>query len=249
MNILLYVILLLVLALSVVGGVLASRSNVIQLRRIGAYNAMPLSVGEAVESDRTVHVSFGSSAIHDISTLSAVAAVDILYNLAERAALADKPTLVTVSDPVTLTLGWDTLRQAYKARGVLNKYRTTMARWYPGGPSSLVFGAGVGAAVLEEDVSTNVLVGRFGAELALMTENALRYDRFVIAQSDQVSGQAVAYAVSDMPLIGEELYAAGAYLGRRPLQIGGVVAQDVLRALVIAMILGLFALAVVGAKF
>ena len=73
MDILVYVILLLALVLTIVGATLASRSRFIQLRRIGAYNAMPLTVGEAVESEKTVHVSFGSSAFRETSTIAAVA--------------------------------------------------------------------------------------------------------------------------------------------------------------------------------
>ncbi len=246
MDILVYVILLLALVVTIVGATLASRSRFVQLRRIGAYNAMPLTVGEAVESEKTVHVSFGSSAIRDTSTIAAIATADILYYLAERAALADKGVLVTLSDPVTLALGQDVLRRAYKARDALRKYRTTMVRWYPQGPLSLAFAAGVGAAILDEDVSTNILSGRYGPELMLLTENAIRYERFVIAQSDQLDGQAVAFAVSDSPLIGEELYTAGAYLGRRPFQLGGVFAQDVFRVAIIALILGLFVLTLLG---
>src|SRR5258708_31963781 len=72
MDILVYVILPLALVVTIVGATLASRSRFVQLRRINAYNAMPLTVGEAVESEKTVHVSFGSSAIRDTSTIAAV---------------------------------------------------------------------------------------------------------------------------------------------------------------------------------
>src|SRR5215475_283624 len=199
MDILVYIILLLALVLMIAGAILSARFRFIQLRRINAYNAMPLTVGEAVESEKTVHVSFGSSAVRDTSTIAAVATADILYYLAERAALADKGLLVTLSDPVTLALGQDVLRRAYKARDAQRKYRPSMARWYPQGPLSLAFAAGVGAAMLDEDVSTNILTGHYGSELMLLTENAIRYERFVIAQSDQIDGQAVAFAVSQAP--------------------------------------------------
>jgi hypothetical protein len=52
-----------------------------------------------------------------------------------------------------------------------------------------------------------------------------------------------------MPLIGEELYAGAAYIARTPLTVGGVVAQDVVRYLLIALIIGLFFLAVLGTNF
>ncbi len=241
-----YAITLLAIVIMVIASTQAKR---FQLRRIGAYNAMPLTVGEAVESDMAVHVSYGSSAVRDASTLSALAVSEVLYHLAERAALSDKPTLVTMSDPVTLGLGQDALRQAYKARDVLRKYRSTLARWYPQGPLSLAFAAGVGVAILDESVSTNILAGRFGPELMLMVENAVRYDRFVIAQSDQITGQAIAYAVSETPLIGEELYVGGAYLGRAPIQMGAVIAQDALRLIIILLIIGLMISAIFGVSF
>jgi hypothetical protein len=235
-SMLVYGVLLLVLVVMFFGSTLARRIN---LRRIPAYTAMPLTVGEAVESDMAIHVSYGSSAVRDASTISAIAVSEVLYHLVERAAVADKPALVTMSDPVTLALGQDTLRRAYNARDALRKYRPTLARWYPQGPNSLAFAAGVGAAMLDESISTNVLAGRFGSELMLMAENAIRYDRFLIAHSDNIFGQSIAYVVSDSPLIGEELYAGGAYLGRGSLQIGGVVTQDVLRYIIITIIIGM----------
>ncbi len=246
MNLLVYVIILVVLLIMVLA---STRARAFQFRRIAAYSAMPVLAGEAVESGRSVHMSFGSSAVREATTLTALASAEIIYHLAERASLGDRPGLVTLSDPVTLALGQDTLRRAYKARAALRKYRTTMARWYPQGPSSFAFAAGAGADILDEDASLNVFVGRYGSEMMLLAENAIRYDRMVIGQSDQVLGQAVGYVVSETPLIGEELYVGGAYLARTPLQVGGVFAQDLLRFLVIAVIIGLAILALVGTSF
>jgi hypothetical protein len=241
-----YVIIAVVLLIMILA---ATRARIFQFRRIPAYTSLPLLAGEAVESNRAVHLSFGSNAVREATTLSALASAEILYHVAERASLGDKPVFATTSDPVTLALGQDTLRRAYKARDALGKYRSTLARWYPQGPSSFAFAAGAGADMLDDDASLNVLIGRYGLEMMLLAENAIRYDRTVIGQSDTVIGQAVAYAVSDMPLIGEELYVGGAYLARTPLQVGGVFAQDVLRFLVITVIIGLAILALVGTNF
>ncbi len=246
MNLLVYVIVLIVLLIMIIA---STRARVFQFRRIPAYTAMPVLVSEAVESNKAVHMSFGSSAVREATTLSALASAEILYSLAERAAVGDKPSLVTMSDPVTLALGQDTLRRAYKVRDVLGKYRSTLAQWYPQGPSALAYAAGAGAAILDEDASLNVLIGRYDAEMMLLSENAIRYDRNIIGQSDQIFGQAIVYAVSEMPLIGEELYVGGAYLSRTPLQVGGVFAQDVLRFLIIVTIIGLAILSIAGTTF
>jgi hypothetical protein len=86
-------------------------------------------------------------------------------------------------------------------------------------------------------VGANFLVGSFGPELALIADAAYRRNQPVIAASDQLEGQAVAFAVSDRPLIGEEIFNAGAFLGGEPGQVAGAVAQDVLRWLLIVLIL------------
>jgi hypothetical protein len=214
-----------------------ARARTPALRAIPAYDALPGAAGEAVEADRPIHVSLGASAVREDSTLSALASAEILYFMAERAAIGDRPTLATVSDPLTLAVAQDALRQAYKARGMGSKFRPSLARWYPQGQLSLVFAAGVGAATRDEQILANILVGKLGPELALLAENAVRGDRQIIAQSDRIEGQAVAYVISDTPLIGEELYASTAYLSKRPIGVGGVVAMDILRYLTILAIL------------
>src|SRR5512140_2634332 len=204
MNVLVYVIVLFAVLITVLA---ATRARIFQLRRVPGFSVMPVRVGEAVETGQTLHVSFGSSAVRDQSTIAALATSEIHYYLAQLPALSDKPMFVTLSDPVTLGLGQDTLRRAYKARSALSKYRSTLAQWYPQGPMSLAFAAGAGEAILDENAAANIFLGQFGSEMMLLAENAIRYDRAIIAQSNQVEGQAVAYVVSDMPLIGEELYA------------------------------------------
>lgn len=246
MNLLVYVVILLALVITIVGTVLSRR---VQVRGLQAYRDMPRRVDEAMESNTAVHVSLGSSAVRDDSTLSAIAGAELLYHLAERASLADKPTVVTLSDPVTLSLAQDALRKAYMARGQAVKYHATLARWYPQGTHSLAFGAGAGLTTTDESASANVMIGRFGLELMLAAESSIRGDKSMIAQSDRVDGQAVAFAVSDTPLIGEELYAGAAYLDPTPLHVGGVVAQDVLRYALVLLVIGLAILSFLGAKF
>jgi hypothetical protein len=89
----------------------------------------------------------------------------------------------------------------------------------------------------DERVSGSVLVGSFGAELALMLEAAARRRQSSIAGSVDLDGQAVAFAMADQALIGEELFVAGAYLGGSATQRGSIVTLDVLRWLLILGIL------------
>ncbi|GAB4572587.1 MAG: hypothetical protein Kow0077_12430 [Anaerolineae bacterium] len=235
-----FVLLLTFVLVTLAAQILRRQSRVrLGLRPIAAYRRIPVHVSEAVESERPIHVSFGGSGLGLESTASAMAVADLLYPLAERAAVAEQPPLVTVADPTALGLAQGTLIRAYRARENLGAFRNAGVRWYPQGPRSLAFAAGVSGAIADEDSNLSVVGGAFGPEIAFIGEMATRYDQAFFAQSDHLDGQAIGWVMSAAPLIGEELYVAGAYLARRPssLQLGQILAMDGLRALVVLAIL------------
>jgi hypothetical protein len=229
-----YVVILLAVVLTVITARLGRR---LRLRTPGGYRALPLAIQEAVEAGEAVHISLGSGAVQENTALSAVAGIAIARYAAVKALNSDHPPIVTTSEPVTLALAQDSLRQAYKARGRQNSYRPSLAQWLPQGRGSVTFAAGTGIALTEDFVQTNVLVGQFGSELAIVAEAAQRDNQQIIAQSDRLEGQAIAYAMSGTALIGEELYVADAFLAGTPSDIGSALALDVLRYAVIALIL------------
>ena len=235
------IITILILLLTMVVSVIVTqfirrRRDLYVLRDIPAYRVLPLVVGEAIEANRPVHISFGSAGLGGSSTLLTLASAELLYQTAERAAIGGIAPILTVSDPTAIPLGQDMLRRAYQSRDLLGRYRRGSVRWYPAGSRSMAFAAALTATLGDDHVSANILVGSFGIELALVAEASIRRNRTVIASSDQLEGQAVAFAMADTPLIGEEIFTAGAYLGGSPSQVAGVVTQDVLRWLLIAAI-------------
>ena len=209
------------------------RRLALHYRTIPAYVVMPELAADAVESSYRLHFSMGSSALGEASTVTALASAEIIYRLAERLAISYESPIVTTSSALTLPLASDTLRRAFEYRQNMATYRTTAAAWYPQGARSMAFAAGIASLAADKDVSSNVLLGRFGYEAALIGESALRYDQRLIMHSDLVEGQALAFAQADQMLIGEELYVGAAYLDGTALERGGIFALDVLRWLVI----------------
>lgn len=233
-------VLLLTFALVTLGaGVLRRRGTRLAVRFIPAYSQMPRAVAEAVEDEHPVHISFGGSGIGAGSTVSALAVSEVLYPLAELAAVTDQAPIVTLSDPTTLPLAQSTLARAYALRRNLDAYQATAARWYPQGPRSLAFAAGVAAALANEEASVSVVGGSFGAEIGFIGALAARRNQPFFGQSDQLDGQAVAWAMSEQPLIGEELYVAPVYLSRQPTaaQQSQLLTLDLLRLLAVLLIL------------
>jgi hypothetical protein len=243
-------ILLLAMVISViVTQFILRRRNLVTLRTIPAYAELPLRVGEAIEANRPIHISLGSAGLGGGNTLLTLASAELFYQTAQRAAIGAVPPILTVSDPTAIPLGQDMLRRAYRARNLLERYPLGSVRWYPAGARSLAFAAALTATLADDRIANNVLVGNFGPELALVTDTAARRDQGVIAASDQLEGQAVAYAMSDQPLIGEEIFTAGAYLGDSATQTGSVVTMDILRLLLILAMLIPTAIAVGDAIF
>lgn len=235
-----WLILLTAFVASLLGGLIArNRRRPLALRHIPAYKAMPLTVDEAIESNRQVHFSPGSAAIGQTSTLVAQAAMTIIYALAERQAFTNTTPLITVSDPVSLAAAQDAVRRAYLTHGNMANYgRTVPAIWFPQGERSLAFGAGIAMLSRTYAISSNIMVGGFGPELAYVGEASTRQRIFMIGHSSQLDGQAIAFAQSDLALLGEELFVGDAYLEpNNSSAIGRVIALDVLRWVVIAAII------------
>ncbi len=203
------------------------------LRPIAAYGTMPILVGAAIESNRPVHLAFGSAGLGDRKTLLALADADFYYYVAREAAIGDISPIVTLSDSSTIPLAQDTLRRAYRARGRDAAYRPSEARWYPAGNRSMAYAAVLASLQTSDAIAANVLTGSFGSELALVMDAAYRRSVPTIAASDQLEGQAIAYAMADYPLIGEEIFVAGAYLQNDPGIVNVTSTLDFLRWLVI----------------
>lgn len=237
-------IIVLVLVISVIATqFVRRRREAFPLRVIPAYDALPAAVGLSIESNRPLHLALGSSGVGGPSTLLTLAAAELFYQVAQRAAIGDVPPVLTLSASSALPLGQDTLRRAYQARGRLNQFRYSSARWYPNGARSLTYAAAITAMLGDDRVTYNLFVGSFGPELALMMEAGARRGIAGIAASDQLEGQAVAYAFSEHVLIGEEIFAGGAYLGSGASQVAETITLDILRWL---LVFGLLAVMVYG---
>ena len=188
-----------------------------------------------MESGTRLHISLGRGNLFTTRGGSALAALAMLRKLSERTSLSDRPPVVTSGDASLAILSQDTLQSGYRAAAAEDQYRYSTGRLT--GLTPFSYAAGTVPVTRDESVSTNVFLGDFGSESALLTESAERENSSIIAASDDVSAQSVFYASSQDPLIGEELFAAGAYVGAGAAHEASLTVQDILRWLVIVAIL------------
>ena len=161
--------------------------------------------------------------------------------------MSDRPPVVTSGDASLAILSQDTLQSGYHAAGADEQYRATTGRLT--GLTPFSYAVGTIPIIHDEEVSANVIIGDLGAESALLAEASNRENTDLIAASDDLSAQSIFYVASQDPLIGEELFAAGAYVGAGAAHEASLQVQDILRWLIILAILGGAGLKLLGFNF
>jgi hypothetical protein len=219
--------------LMVAAAVISRQRGGRKLRGISAFTRLMRSIGLAVEAGTRLHVSLGRG--QPLSTQSAIGYVglSILERIARSTSISDRPTIATSGESSLGILSQDTQRTASKYLG--DEFDPMRGRITGLTPYS--YAAGTLTMIQEEDLGANMLIGSYGSEAGLITDAAERSDSMTLGGTDNLSGQAVLFASAQEPLIGEETYAGGAYLGAGEMHTASLYAQDILRWVIIALII------------
>ncbi len=207
------------------------------LRPLPAYADLSTQLGEAIEAGKPLHISLGQAGLAGAAAPTSVAAVHVLDRLAQEGCASGSPPLTTVGEGTLLPIAQDSLRRAYADTGRLSDYKPTMSQFVAADTDRYVFAGGVGSVIQQNKAGGNVMVGRYGPEIVIAAEAASRQKINQVIGTDDPSALAAATAVTDKLLVGEELFAAGAYLEGSPSQIAGLQVQDILRAVIAVAIL------------
>ena len=205
------------------------------LRPIPAYQGLAAAVREAAESARPLHISLGGGGIGDAYSMQTLAGLQVLRELAQPAATATASLVVTTASPVALPLAQDLLRQAAEAAGSPDEYAPDSVRFVADSRSA--FAAGAGGVIRQTGAASSALVGDLRDEYLILAEPAAQQGELLAAGSGDVNAQPFVWATAALPLLGEEIFAAGAYLGRRRSHLASLAAQDVMRLLLVLFVL------------
>lgn len=201
-------------------------------RSIPAVQRLRRAIGLAVEQGKRLHVSLGRAGLVSPENATALVGLAALGRIADLSMVSDRPPLATSGDGAVALLSQDTLQAAYRAGHAEEQFDPNRA-WLAG-TTPMAYAAGVLPVIRREQVSANLLVGDFGPEIALLCDAAGDDKGFVLAGSNALTAQAVLYATSEAPLVGEEVFALPAYLQAGPIYTTSLQAEDLLRWVVIA---------------
>ena len=217
------------------------RSKRPAFRPLEALQSLHTTVGQAVESGRRLHISLGSGSIGSTDSATALSGLIALDHVATAAVISDKPPVVTSGDGIAMLLAQDTLKGVYVRQNALERYDATSSRI--AGLTPISYATALTTVIPNESVAGTILIGSVGPEVVLLTEASNRRRVTVLGGSDEPTAQAALFAAADYPLIGEDLFAASAYLGHKPAHYASLQTQDVMRILIGGAMVGLAALA------
>lgn len=204
-------------------------------REIPAFTKLRRAVGLAVEAGARLQVTLGWGNPTSMEFASGLVGLTVLDRIARAASVSDNPPVATSGEGVHSILSQDTFRSAYRSLGAESQYDPSMGRLV--GLTPFGYAAGVLPVIYDEQVSTNVAIGHLTEEAALFNDASMRRGNLTIAGSDSLPGQAVIYATAEEPLIGEEVFAGGAYLAAGPAHEASLRTQDILRLVIIALLI------------
>ncbi|HET7089180.1 MAG TPA: DUF6754 domain-containing protein [Anaerolineae bacterium] len=212
----------------------ARRARVPQMRPLSAFDVLRGQVGRGIETGRPAHISIGVGGIVGDDTLVTLAGASIVDSLAPEAAETGAAPTVTVADGAAMILAQDTLRRPYARRGDLAGYDPRDVQLL--GMQPFQYAAGAMDFLAHAQPVSNVMVGAFGPEAGLIVEEGVKQGLTQVAGSTDARSLAVLFPSANHLLVGEEVFAAPAYLDQRPGHIARLQAQDLVRFIVAAVI-------------
>ncbi|RYG87129.1 hypothetical protein EON77_02595 [bacterium] len=210
----------------------AGRGKQLFIRRIPGLNAIDEAIGRATEMGKPVMMVPGlSSSINAI----AVQAINIFAYVTRVAARFSNPILLCCYNASVYTLAQEVIRDVYQGEGMIEKYDPDSVRFIS--DRQFAFAAGVSGLILREETAATFFLGEFYAEALIFAETANSIGAIQVASSTEPTQTPFFIAACDYVLIGDEFYAASAYLTRQPVLVGSLVGQDWCKLAFIATVL------------
>lgn len=215
----------------------ARKGAQLYVRPLAGIEAVDEAIGRATEMGRPILYVLGLGSAADIAT---IASFTILGRVAKRVAEYQTKLLVPTYDPIVMSVGQEVVKTAYFDAGRPDDYDDDIVHFVT--QSQFAYVAAVNGIMLRERPATNIYMGKFFAESLILAETGALAKSIQISGTDEIAQIPFFIVACDYTLIGEELYAASAYLGREPVLLGSLKAQDYAKAAVLVFaILGIIA--------
>ena len=202
------------------------------IRRIPGLEAVDEALGRATEMGRSILYVLGLGGVSGPAT---IASMNILGQVARRTADYETPLHVPCNDPIVMNVVREMVKTAYLNEGRPDAYNEDNIFFL--NESQFAYAAGVDGIMLREKPAAIFLQGTFFAESLILAETGNSIGAIQIAGTDSEHQLPFFISACDYTLIGEELYAASAYLSKEPMLLGSIRGQDWGKVLIFAVII------------
>ena len=202
------------------------------VRRIPGIDAIEEAIGRATEMGRSVLYVPG---IQDISDMQTVAGLVILESVAKLTARYETPITVPVTYPIPFTIAEEMVKGGYLHAGRPEAYDPNSVRFVS--PEQFAYVASVTGIMMRDRPAAHIFMGSFYAESLLLAETGFATGAIQVAGTANVHQLPFFVVACDYTLIGEELYAASAYLSGEPKLVGGLKGADLMKILIIGSVI------------
>ena len=211
----------------------AKRGENIFLRTIPGLKAVEEAVGRSTEMGKPVLYVPG---IQDMDQVETVAGVIVLGHVSKMTARYETPLNVPVSRAIVMKAAREACKESYLIEGRPDMFHEDMVHYVT--DEQFAYAAGVNGIMVREKPAACIYMGKFYAESLILAETGNSIGAIQIAGTASPTQIPFFVTACDYTLIGEEFFAASAYLSEKPELVGGVKGQDIIKLVIIALIVG-----------
>ncbi|MDA1008093.1 MAG: hypothetical protein O2800_03690 [Planctomycetota bacterium] len=230
---------LVLLSAVVLGSIAVARKGVVfKVRRIAGLAAVDEAVGRATEMGRPILFVPG---IQDMDNVQTIAGLTVLSRVGRTVADYDASIEVPVSRSLVMAAAREAIASSYLAAGRADGFNPNSVYYVT--DEQFGYTAYVSGLMVRKKPAACFYMGQFFAESLILSETGNSIGAIQIAGTAETSQLPFFVAACDYTLIGEEFFAASAYLSGEPDQMGSLRGQDIAKAMVgIVLVLGVLAL-------
>lgn len=204
----------------------------LKVRKIAGLDAIEEAVGRATEMGRSCLFVPG---IVDMNDMQTIAGLTLLARVAERAAEYDCTLETPTARSLVMTAGRETVEAAYLSAGRPEAYNEDNVFYVT--DEQFAFVSYLAGKMVREKPAACFYLGAFFAESLILAETGNAIGAIQVAGTAEPAQLPFFVAACDYTLIGEEFFAASAYLSKRPDQLGSLKGQDVGKVIAGSLIL------------
>lgn len=195
------------------------------LRRIPGLDAIEEAIGRATELGRPIFYIPGRTEITTAGAAQNIAGLEVLGHVARMTARYDTEIRVGIAAANVYPVAEAIVYQAYLEGGKSDRVRPEMVQFLSN--EQFAFAAACLSIMNTERIASVIMIGEFQAESMMLAEGAAQVGAVTIAGTSRTAQIPFFVAACDYTLVGEEIFAGGAYLSQDPVRMANLAAQDI----------------------